>query len=87
MPEPPHIAWTTKGECWCGLKHVLLATRPYAYACPRGCGCIWRDNEDGTISLFGPNSKSCAICEVMALKDLLPVWRTMPELTTGVQNR
>ena len=46
---------------------------PYAYACPEGCGCIWRDNHDGSMSLFGPNSKSCKVCEYLPLDKLTPL--------------
>lgn len=44
-----------------------------AYACPAGCGCLWRDNGDETMSLYGPNSKSCDVCEFLGLEDLIPV--------------
>jgi hypothetical protein len=27
------------------------------------CGCLWRDNLDGTVSLFDAHQKSCATCE------------------------
>jgi hypothetical protein len=46
---------------------------PVAYMCPKGCGCLWRDNHDGTMSLYGPNSKSCQDCEFMSLNSLIPV--------------
>ena len=49
--------------------------QPIAYMCPMGCGCLWRDNGDGTMSLFGVNSKSCATCEVMPLAELIPLKR------------
>jgi hypothetical protein len=47
---------------------------PTAYMCPRGCGCLWRDNKDGTMSLFGPNSRSCKDCETMPLGELLRLY-------------
>lgn len=56
---------------------VLLAkppAKPTAYLCPAGCGCLWRDNQDGTMSLYGPNSKSCAACEKLPLAELIPVY-------------
>lgn len=28
------------------------------------CGCLWRDNHDGTVSLAGWNSRSCPTCEM-----------------------
>lgn len=27
------------------------------------CGCLWRDNLDGTLSLFDAQQKSCQVCE------------------------
>lgn len=45
-----------------------------AYLCPAGCGCTWRDNGDGSMSLYGPSSRSCAACETMPLSKLLPVY-------------
>lgn len=47
---------------------------PYAYACPAKCGCIWRDNHDGTMSLFGKNSQSCEMCEPLPLDKLIPLY-------------
>lgn len=47
---------------------------PLAYLCPAGCGCTWRDNGDGSMSLYGPSSRSCAACETMPLSKLLPVY-------------
>jgi hypothetical protein len=29
----------------------------------RTCGCLWRDNLDGMVSLFDASQKSCATCE------------------------
>jgi hypothetical protein len=46
-----------------------------AYMCPNGCGCLWRDNKDETMSLYGPNSKSCAVCEFLPLDKLTPLYR------------
>lgn len=37
------------------------------YKC-RECGCLWRNNHDGTISLFDSSQKSCASCEEYTLK-------------------
>ncbi len=34
------------------------------------CGCEWRDNRDGTISLNGAGQQSCNICEFQSLKDI-----------------
>jgi hypothetical protein len=33
-----------------------------AWKC-KHCGCIWRDNLDGTVSLFDVNQRSCRACE------------------------
>jgi len=48
--------------------------KPTAYLCPVGCGCTWRDNGDGSMSLFGHKSQSCQICEYMPLAKLLPLY-------------
>lgn len=48
---------------------------PFAYACPANCGCIWRDNGDGTMSLFGKHSASCEVCEPLPLAELIPLYR------------
>lgn len=46
---------------------------PTAYECPKGCGCWWRDNRNGTMSLFDGDQKSCAICENLPLSKLIRV--------------
>ena len=51
---------------------------PVAYLCPAGCGCTWRDNKDGSMSLFGHNSRSCATCEHLPLSGLIPVYYPPP---------
>jgi hypothetical protein len=54
------------------------AQQPYAYVCPVGCGCMWRDNHDGTMSLFDGNQTSCKQeggCEWMPLKELAPLYK------------
>lgn len=48
---------------------------PFAYTCPASCGCLWRDNGDGTMSLFGYSSKSCEICETLPLDKLVPLYQ------------
>lgn len=50
--------------------------QPFAYACPANCGCIWRDNHDGTMSLFGKRSQSCEVCEPLPLDKLIPLYRS-----------
>lgn len=44
-----------------------------AYMCPAGCGCLWRDNGDDTMSLYGPRSQSCDVCEPLPLDRMVPV--------------
>lgn len=63
------------------LVEVLIASpktpekrTPFAYSCPHKCGCLWTDNQDGTMSLFGPNSQACGVCEPIPLSDLIPVY-------------
>ncbi len=48
----------------------------HIYMCPTGCGCLWKDNRDETMSLFGPNSKSCDVCESLSLNELVPLYAT-----------
>jgi thymidylate synthase (FAD) len=43
------------------------------YVCPVGCGCKWRDNKDGTMSLFDGEQKSCSVCEKEPLSELTKV--------------
>lgn len=47
--------------------------KPLFYVCPAGCGCRWRDNHDGTMSLFDGQQKSCSVCEPLPLSKLTPV--------------
>jgi hypothetical protein len=59
-------------------KHMTMYETqiPYAYVCPLGCGCLWRDNHDGTMSLFS-NQNSCKHaggCEYMSLSQLTPLF-------------
>lgn len=53
-------------------------SEPVAYFCPAGCGCAWRDNGDGSMSLLGANSKSCKTCERLPLDRLTPVYAAPP---------
>lgn len=41
-----------------------------AYLCPAGCGCVWRDNRDGSMSLMSGQEKSCGVCEFLPLAKL-----------------
>jgi hypothetical protein len=50
-----------------------MDAEPVAWMCPANCGCTWRNNHDGTMSLFGKNSKSCDVCEKLPLDELKPV--------------
>lgn len=47
--------------------------RPVYGLCPAGCGCIWRDNFDGSMSL-GINQESCESCETKGFDDLIPLY-------------
>ena len=47
---------------------------PAAYICQAGCGCLWRDNKDGSMSLFNGRQKSCEVCEVTPLAKMTPLY-------------
>jgi hypothetical protein len=55
------------------LMRVMLdsleAVVPERYVCPK-CMCSWRDNGDGTMSLFDETFKSCEFCETAPLNAL-----------------
>lgn len=57
------IGWKA---CAKDLEALLLRRSPPlpipAWKC-KACGCLWRDNLDGTVSLFDAHQKSCAACE------------------------
>lgn len=53
--------------------------KPVAWMCPNKCGCLWRDNKDGTMSLFGQNSRSCAVCEALPLDGMTPLYTVPPK--------
>ncbi len=55
---------------------TLTAQEIAAYSCPVWCGCLWRDNGDGTMSLFNGQHSSCALCERLPLDQLLPLYTT-----------
>lgn len=59
-----------KIEEFFGIVHL----KTVVYFC-KHCGCTWRDNKDGTMSLYGHNSKSCDICENSSLDKLTPLYR------------
>lgn len=67
---------------------VDTPTRIPLWKC-RECGCLWRDNLDGTVSLFGPAEQSCQYCESQDIaKACEPVWydaivRTLPDGNTS----
>src|ERR1700675_807242 len=66
--------WKTRAlAAECALAQIKDA-KAVAYLCPVGCGCTWRDNGDGSMSLFGHKSQSCQICEYMPLAKLLPLY-------------
>lgn len=64
--------------------------RPTIYMCPAGCGCLWKDNLNGTMSLYGSNSQSCDVCEWLPLGDLTPLCTrpsaSVPEMTSEIIN-
>lgn len=51
----------------------MSTSKPFAYICTL-CGCTWRNNHDGTMSLYGANSKSCKVCEDLPLSRLKPLF-------------
>ena len=59
---------------------------PVAYMCPDKCGCLWRDNKDGTMSLFGPKSKSCDVCENLPLVGMMPLYAAQPRQQEPLNN-
>lgn len=52
---------------------------PVAYFCPVGCGCLWRDNKDGSMSLFSGKHRSCEVCENTPLDQLTPLYASPPK--------
>lgn len=59
-----------------GIPGVHTNGEIFAYACPAGCGCLWRGNNDGSMSLFNGNQRSCKTCEQSALSDLIALTAT-----------
>lgn len=51
----------------------LAQREPDFWLC-KSCGCVWRDNHDGTLSL-GMNQHSCFGCEWNTLKYCEPLYR------------
>jgi hypothetical protein len=49
-----------------------VSSEAVAYLCDK-CRCLWRDNRDGTMSLYSGDQKSCSTCETMPLKKLTPM--------------
>ncbi len=60
------------------------APEPTIYLCPAGCGCTWRPAvymeavKQEMFGLFGPNSKSCEVCESLPLDKLIPLYAAPP---------
>lgn len=50
--------------------------------CPAGCGCLWRDNFDGTMSL-GYNQRSCKTCEPLPFDKLIPLFASVESGRAG----
>jgi hypothetical protein len=56
-----------------------MSEQEYKYAmCQAGCGCLWRNNGDGTISLGGRQSRSCSACEHSKWDELVPLCERPP---------
>jgi len=51
--------------------------KPILYLCPAGCGCTWRDNDDGSMSL-GLRQRSCEVCEFLPLDKLVALYIALP---------
>lgn len=68
-----HLA--VAAECVVCAQPAPAEDAPVAYMCPDadGCGCLWRENRNGTMSLYNGNQKSCAACEPMPLAKLTPL--------------
>lgn len=42
----------------------------------RTCGCVWRDNQDGSVSLGSAKQTSCVECEMKPTEEACePLWR------------
>ena len=85
---------TVGNECAFGggfdeaIKRTHGNQKPFAYGCPAGCGCLWRDNEDGTMSLFGASSISCNACESQPLQGLVKLYLYPPkDMAAAVMDR
>jgi len=71
LRDPPDTAYILH-EIGRLAKGAALGKAVYGL-CPAGCGCIWRDNFDGTMSL-GMNQRSCKVCEPKPFADLIPLY-------------
>lgn len=69
--EPPDVAFILR-EIGRLAKGAARDEAVYGL-CPAGCGCVWRDNFDGTMSL-GMNQRSCKVCESKPWRDLIPLY-------------
>ena len=72
-PTAIHLCDSDEPGAFKVWRHPSKA-EPFAYACPAKCGRLWRDNKDGSMSLFGPKSNSCVVCEPMGLDQLVKVY-------------
>ena len=66
----PPLRWRCTRKA--GHSGPCAALQYTKYKCVQ-CGCFWRDNLDGTMSLFNGTQKSCGVCEFLPLSDLTPV--------------
>lgn len=54
-------------------------TLPDFWRC-RECGCLWRDNHDGSVSLASAKQTSCIDCETFSTAEQCdPLWRDAGE--------
>lgn len=61
-----------------GAQGNSLYYRVPVWKC-KTCGCLWRDNLDGTVSLFDAPQKSCATCERQPTRQACDIhWLTLP---------
>lgn len=74
IPESAEAQLQAAGVIVGTCLRVLQRDPNYFIAtCPDKCGCLWRNNCDGTMSLYGKNSKSCDVCEKLPWSGLVPL--------------
>lgn len=63
----------------------VVRAEPVAYMCQAGCGCLWRDNKDGSMSLYNYRQKSCDVCEVTPLDKLTKLYTAPPSTAPAAE--